>query len=65
MAKKKKRLCSNCRTTRDNVDVIREPPHLVHPSRRVRGLFDISGNAECPECGALWHRGPRGMKLVG
>lgn len=63
-AKSKKRLCSNCRVTRDQA-IVREPPHLVHPVRRQPGLYDVYGHADCPQCGARWHRGLTGVKLVG
>lgn len=64
MPTKKKRLCKDCRETR-NSDFGRAPMHVVHPVRRVPRLFDVYGHADCPQCGARWHRGPKGLTLVG
>jgi hypothetical protein len=32
------------------------PAHLVHPVSGRPRLFDVNGNAKCPDCGAIWHR---------
>lgn len=64
MATPKRKLCAACiRASRD--PLFSTPAHLVHPESGRPGLFDIHGNAICPDCGALWHRPRNEVKLVG
>jgi hypothetical protein len=60
---KKTTLCKNCLVMRDNPGRF-ELPNAVHPVTREPDLFDIHGHALCSECGAKWHRGHKGMRLV-
>jgi len=62
-AKKRKTLCVLCRAASDN-ECTQAPSHVVHPLLGKTGLYDIYGNAKCPECGAVWHRRRNQAMLV-
>ena len=55
MARKRKGLCELCEAARDN-DMAPAPSHVVHPVTNKPRVYDIYGNAKCPDCGAIWHR---------
>lgn len=59
----KRKLCAPCRLARDDPHFT-TPRHVVHPVHRKLGVFDVFGMAECPTCGAKWHRWKDGVKLV-
>jgi len=61
--KKRKTLCVLCRAASDN-ECTQAPSHVVHPLLGKTGLYDIYGNAKCPECGAVWHRRRNQAMLV-
>ena len=48
-----KPLCPPCLTARDDPHY-RFPLHLVHPEHGKRMVFDVRGQAVCPDCRALW-----------
>ena len=54
-AKKRKALCELCEAARDN-DMMPAPSHVVHPVTNKPRVYDVYGNAKCPDCAAIWHR---------
>jgi len=47
-------LCRACIIVREQR--IMKPRHLVHPVTGDAMLFDVRGEAVCPDCGARWRR---------
>jgi hypothetical protein len=63
-ANPKKHLCAAC-TLASKDRLFSTPAHVVHPQTGEPQLFDVYGNARCPNCGAMWHRRRNEVKLVG
>jgi hypothetical protein len=63
MPKKRKGLCEVCETALDS-DMAPAPGHVVHPVTGKPRLYDVHGNAKCPDCGALWHQRRNQAMLV-
>lgn len=51
MSKKRKALCESCEAARDN-EMVPAPSHVVHPLTGKPRVYDVNGNAKCPDCGA-------------
>ena len=47
-----KGFCELCEVSRDN-DMAPAPGHVVHPVTNKPRVYDIYGNAKCPNCGAI------------
>lgn len=47
------RVCDPCLVARDH-PFFRFPLHLVHPEHGKRMVFDVRGEAVCPECRTRW-----------
>ncbi len=47
------KLCVTCIRTRDD-PVFRFPMHVVHPEHGKPLVFDVRGEAICPDCGTRW-----------
>jgi hypothetical protein len=58
------RLCPQCKDYVRNIMTNVSPPHVVHPVTGEQGVYDSFGQAKCPNCKALWFRGPQGIKLI-
>lgn len=40
------------------------PGHVVHPQTRTPNVFDLHGEAVCPDCGARWRRVRNDVRLI-
>jgi hypothetical protein len=56
-------LCARCRRAKHD-PLFRFPAHLVHPEHGAHMVFDVRGEAICPECGARWRRLRNEVELV-
>lgn len=63
MAKPKKpKLCRFCEIAHESANIT--PRHLVHPVSGKWMLFDVCGEAVCPDCGARWRRTLNEVALI-
>jgi hypothetical protein len=52
-----KKLCTPCRTVRDNPELYLMPRHVVHPEHGRPGVWSVRCEAVCVDCGAVWRHG--------
>jgi uncharacterized Zn-finger protein len=63
MFKSQPKLCAACRRARDDPH-FEQPMRPVHPVTFVPMLYDVCGEAVCPDCGARRRRDGNAVKLV-
>jgi hypothetical protein len=60
----KAKLCAQCDQARRLPLLHANPGHLVHPVTGAPNMFDIHGNAICPNCSARWKRERNDVRLT-